>query len=326
MRVLVTGGSGYIGSHAVRELAAAGHRAAIYDNLSTGHRKLSEGYELIEADIADEARLVKALDGIDAVMHFAASAYVGESVANPRKYFRNNVESALKLLDAVLASKARMFIFSSTCATYGIPHALPISESNPREPINPYGATKLFFEHALAAYAVSHGLRSVSLRYFNAAGAHPSGSIGEFHDPETHLIPLALRAALGVAPPLKIFGSNLNTPDGTCIRDYIHVSDIARAHVLALDYLARDGATTAMNLGTGKGTSVASLVAAAEEIIGRKVPHSYTDPRPGDPPVLYADPRRANEVLGWQATRDLREILRSAWEWEKRLQASGYCL
>jgi len=326
MRVLVTGGSGYVGSHAVRELDAAGHEAVIYDNLSTGHRRFSEGYEFIEADIADETRLANALDRIEAVMHFAASAYVGESVTNPRKYFRNNVESALKLLDAVLASGVRLFIFSSTCATYGIPQTLPITESNPQAPINPYGATKLFFEHALAAYAVSHGLRSVSLRYFNAAGAHASGSIGELHIPETHLIPLALKAALGVGPPLRIFGNNLDTPDGTCIRDYIHVSDLGQAHVLALEYLAKGGQTTYLNLGTGEGTSVASLVAAVEEISGRKVPHSYADPRPGDPPVLYADPTRAGKVLGWRSTRDLREILHSAWNWEQKLQASGYQL
>lgn len=241
MRVLVTGGSGYVGSHAVLELSAAGHEVTIYDNLSTGHRRFSDGYELIEADIADEARLAKALARVEAVMHFAASAYVGESVANPRKYFRNNVEVALKLLDAVLASRVRMFVFSSTCAIYGTPQTLPITESNSREPINPYGATKLFFEHALAAYAVSHGLRSVSLRYFNAAGAHASGTIGELHEPETHLIPLTLRAALGTAPPLTIFGRDLNTPDGTCIRDFIHVSDLGEAHVLALEYLARGG-------------------------------------------------------------------------------------
>jgi UDP-glucose-4-epimerase GalE len=326
MRVLVTGGCGYVGSHAARELTAAGHEVVLYDNLSTGHRRFGEGYEFVEADIADEARLVRALEGAEAVMHFAASAYVGESVANPRKYFRNNVEAALKLLDAVLASSVRLFIFSSTCATYGIPQTLPITESNPQTPINPYGATKLFFEHALAAYAVSHGLRSVSLRYFNAAGAHASGSIGELHDPETHLIPLALRAALGVAPPLRIFGNNLDTPDGTCIRDYIHVSDLGQAHVLALEYLANGGETISMNLGTGEGTSVAALVAAAEEVTGRKVPHSHTDPRPGDPPVLYADASHAGKVLGWRPARDLNEILRSAWAWEQKLRASGYYL
>jgi UDP-glucose-4-epimerase GalE len=326
MRVLVTGGCGYVGSHAARELTAAGHEVVLYDNLSTGHRRFSEGYEFIEADIADEAQLAKTLKRTDAVMHFAALAYVGESVANPRKYFRNNVESALKLLDAVLASSVRLFIFSSTCATYGIPQSLPITESSPQVPINPYGATKLFFEHALAAYSVSHGLRSVSLRYFNAAGAHAGGSIGELHNPETHLIPLALRAALGTAPPLKIFGNTLDTPDGTCIRDYIHVSDLGEAHVSALEYLAKGGETTHLNLGTGEGTSVAALVAAAEEVTGQKVPHSYTDPRPGDPPVLYADAERAAEVLNWRPARDLREILDSAWKWEQRLQASGYRL
>ena len=322
MRVLVTGGSGYVGSHAVRELAACGHEAVIYENLSTGHRRHIAGYELIEADIADETRMAEALDGVDAVMHFAASAYVGESVANPRKYFRNNVESALKFLDAVLASNVRMFIFSSTCATYGVPGALPIAETTPREPINPYGATKLFFEHALAAYSVSHGLRSVSLRYFNAAGAHADGSIGELHDPETHLIPLALKAALGIAPPLRIFGQHLQTEDGTCVRDYIHVSDLGHAHVLALDYLARGGETTCMNLGTGKGTSVAQLIAAAEEISGREIPYTYVDPRPGDPPVLFADPSKATRVLDWKPRFGLSEILRSAWNWELKLHAS----
>ena len=284
---------GYVGSHAVRELTAAGHEVVLYDNLSTGHRRFSEGYEFVEADIAGEVRLAKARERAEALMHFAASAYVGESVTNPRKYFRNNVEAALKLLDTVLASDLRLFIFSSSCATYGIPQVLPITESSPRAPINPYGATKLFLEHALAAYAVSHGLRSVSLRYFNAAGAHASGSIGELHDPETHLIPLALKAALGVAPPLHIFGNTLDTPDGTCIRDYIHVSDLGQAHVSALEYLAKGGETTCLNLGTGEGTSVATLVAAAEKVTVRKVPHSYTEPRPGDPPVLYADAGRA---------------------------------
>ena len=201
IRVLVVGGSGYVGSHAVRELAAADHEVVIYDNLSTGFRRLSTGFPLIEGDIADIPKLSQCLAGVDAVMHFAASAYVGESVTNPRKYFRNNVELGLNLLDAVLASPVRIFVFSSTCATYGVPRELPIAETCPQEPVNPYGASKLFFEHALAAYAVSHGLRYAALRYFNAAGAHASGEIGEIHDPETHLIPLALKAALGTAPP-----------------------------------------------------------------------------------------------------------------------------
>ncbi len=206
MRILVTGGSGYVGSHAVRELASAGHEVVIYDNLSTGNRKLSAGFELVEGDIADTAKVAKSLDGVDAVMHFAASAYVGESVTNPRKYFLNNVESGLKLLDAVLATPIRKFVFSSTCATFGTPRQLPISEDCPQEPVNPYGASKLFFEHILTAYSVSHGLRSVALRYFNAAGADPGGRIGECHDPETHLIPLALKAVLGTKPPLTVFG------------------------------------------------------------------------------------------------------------------------
>lgn len=323
MRVLVTGGSGYVGSHTVRELDAAGHEVVIYDNLSTGHRRFSEGYELIEADIADGVSLAKALDGVDAVMHFAASAYVGESVTNPRKYFHNNVESALQLLDAVLKAKARMFVFSSSCAIYGIPKALPITEDAPKEPISPYGATKLFLEHALAAYAVSDGLRSVSLRYFNAAGAHADGSIGELHNPETHVIPLALKAALGVGPPLKVFGKSHRTPDGTCIRDYVHVSDLGRAHVLALEYLANGGMTINLNVGTGVGTSTAQLLALAQEVTGRAVPHSYTEARPGDPPMLYADSSKARAVLGWQPQFGLSEILLSAWKWELKLQNSN---
>lgn len=319
MRVLVTGGSGYVGSHTVRELVDAGHEPLIYDNLSTGHRSLCDGFELVEGDIADTDKVSRCLTRVDAVMHFAASAYVGESVTYPRKYFHNNVESALKLLDAVLASRVRLFIFSSTCATYGIPRRLPIAESDPKEPINPYGATKLFLEQVLSAYSVSHGLRYVALRYFNAAGAHASGRIGEIHDPETHLIPLALKAVLGTAPPLKVFGKNFNTPDGTCIRDFIHVSDLGAAHVRALEYAAAGGPSLSLNLGTGKGTSVAELLMAVKRITGRDVPHVYAEARQGDPPVLYADPSKSKEALNWQAKRVIDEILVSAWEWEQKL-------
>jgi UDP-glucose-4-epimerase GalE len=323
MRVLVTGGSGYVGCHAIRELADAGHEVVVYDNLSTGNRKLCDGFDLIEGDIADINKLTPILDRVDAVMHFAASAYVGESVTNPRKYFRNNVESALALMDAVLASKVRKFIFSSSCATYGLPRTLPIVESFPKEPINPYGATKLFFERVLSAYSVSHGLSYVALRYFNAAGAHQSGLIGEIHDPETHLIPLALKAVLRTAPPLKIFGKDLDTPDGTCIRDFVHVSDLGAAHVLALEYLADGGRSLSLNLGTGKGTSIKELISAIQRLTGCEVPHEFAAARAGDPPSLYADPAKAKEVLGWAAKRDLDEILVSAWKWQQKLDGSS---
>ncbi len=319
MRVLVVGGSGYVGSHAVRELAAAGHEVVIYDNLSTGFRSLSDGFELVEGDIGDTAKLSQYLKNADAVMHFAASAYVGESVSNPRKYFHNNVELALKLLDAVLASSVRILVFSSTCATYGVPRELPITEDSPQAPVNPYGATKLFFEHALSAYAGSHGLRSAALRYFNAAGALATGEIGELHDPETHLIPLALKAIVGTKPPLTVFGRDLDTPDGTCVRDFIHVTDLGSAHVKALDYLAQGGDSVRLNLGTGKGTSILELLATIKRVTGRDVPHHFAEARVGDPPVLYADPTKARVVLGWIAQAGLEEIIRTAWNWELKL-------
>ncbi len=237
MAILVVGGAGYIGSHAARALRRSGYEVVIYDNLSTGFRRLAQGFELVEGDIADEVRLRPVLARVDAVMHFAAHAYVGESVENPRKYFRNNVAGALRLLNSALDAGIRRFVFSSSCAVYGVPEKIPISEQTPREPVNPYGASKLFFENALEAYGRAYGLRSVSLRYFNAAGGDESGEIGEMHDPETHLIPLALAASAANAPELQIYGSDYPTPDGTCVRDYIHVNDLADAHVRALQYL-----------------------------------------------------------------------------------------
>lgn len=319
MRVLVTGGSGYIGSATVRELVQSGHSVTIYDNLSTGHRKLSKGFELIEGDIADRSKILPALSGVDAVIHFAASAYVGESVANPRKYFRNNVESSLALMDSVLESDVRIFVFSSTCAVYGMPRSLPISESSRKEPINPYGATKLFFERVLSAYSVSHDLRFAALRYFNAAGTHPLGTIGEIHNPETHLIPLAIRAALGMTSPLTVFGQDLDTQDGTCVRDFVHVADLASAHVKALDYLARGGQSVELNLGTGTGTSIKQLIRAIEEVSGRSVPHVYAPPRPGDPPALFAEAQKAKDILGWEPRYSLQQIVTGAIRWEENL-------
>jgi UDP-glucose-4-epimerase GalE len=316
VKVLVTGGAGYVGSHAAHELVAAGHEVIIYDSLVTGHRALAVGFKLIVGDIANVDAVRHALDGVDAVMHFAGSAYVGESMENPRKYFRNNVESALRLLDAVLDSTVRMFIFSSSCATYGIPTSLPIVESCPKQPINPYGETKLFLERVLNAYSSSYGLRYVALRYFNAAGAHPDGSIGEYHDPETHVIPLAFRAALATAAPLKVFGNDLPTTDGTCVRDFIHVCDLGRAHVKALEYLAAGGAPISLNLATGRGTSIAELLAAIREVTGKSVPHEFVASRPGDPPSLYADPALAMKTLGWNPQFGLKEILSTAWKWQ----------
>lgn len=319
MRVLVTGGSGYIGSATVRELEQNGHTLIIYDDLSTGHRKLSKGFELIEGDIADRSKLLPALRRVDAIVHFAASAYVGESVRNPRKYFRNNVESALALMDSVLESDVRIFVFSSSCAVYGAPQSLPLCEASPKEPMNPYGATKLFFEHVLSAYSVSHGLRFAALRYFNAAGTHPLGSIGEIHNPETHIVPLAIRAALGITPPVTIFGQDLDTPDGTCVRDFVHVADLASAHVKALEYLARGGRSVELNLGTGTGTSIKHLIHEIERISGRNVPHVYAPPRPGDPPSLYAAIQKAKDTLDWQPKYDLTQIVSGAIRWEENL-------
>jgi UDP-glucose-4-epimerase GalE len=314
LAVLVVGGAGYIGSHTAHALKRKGYDVIIYDNLSTGHRGLAEGFELVVGDIADSAKLASVLSRCDAVMHFAAHAYVGESVQNPKKYFRNNVTSALTLLDAVMESRVRKFIFSSTCAVYGNPVKVPITEDNPRQPVNPYGATKLAFELALEAYSRAYGLKYVSFRYFNAAGADESGTIGEMHEPETHLIPLIFQAVQGKRAALEIFGDEYPTPDGTCIRDYIHVNDLAEAHVMGLEYLAK-GESAAMNLGTGKGYSVHEVVSTVERVTGHKVPTQITPRRAGDPAELVADPVFAEKRLKWKARRSLDEIIETAWKW-----------
>jgi UDP-glucose-4-epimerase GalE len=316
--VLVIGGAGYIGSHTARALRHAGHDVIVFDNLSTGYEFLAAGFELIKGDVLDAAALSRVLPRADAIMHFAAHAYVGESVTNPRKYFRNNVEGGLCLLNAALDAGVNKIIFSSTCAVYGEPAKVPIEENIPRQPVNPYGVSKLFFEHALEAYGRAYGFRYASLRYFNAAGADDSGEIGELHDPETHLIPLALRAAAALGPELQVFGSDYPTPDGTCIRDYIHVNDLASAHVKALDYLLAGKESFAVNVGTGTGASVQEVISAVEEITGKRVPRKIGPRRAGDPPALVANPAKAQSLLHWRATRDLSNIVSTAWHWMQR--------
>jgi UDP-glucose-4-epimerase GalE len=318
MRILVTGAAGYIGSHAVWELLRHGHDVIAYDNLSRGHWRLANKCELVEGDLRDAERLKKALHGADAVMHFAGWIAVGESVEKPREYFENNVTAGLALLNAAQEAGIRNFVFSSTAAVYGNPAKAPITEDAPLVPHNPYGVSKLFFEQALEAFGRAYGMRYANLRYFNAAGAHESGEIGETHDPETHLIPNVLLAAASVHPELQIFGNDYPTPDGTCIRDYIHISDLIDAHILALKQLAAGAESFAVNLGTGKGHSVDEVIRTAEEVTGRRIPRRYVPRRPGDAAVLVADPSRAEKLLGWKATRSLTEIISSAWKWTQR--------
>ncbi len=317
MVVLVTGGAGYIGSHGAHALRRRGHDVVIYDNLSNGHKSLADGFELIIGDTGDVEKLTSVLPRVDAIMHFAAHAYVGESVTNPRKYFQNNLLGGLALLNAAIDAGIKKFIFSSTCATYGMPERVPITEDTPRQPVNPYGATKMAFEYALDAYSRAYGLRYVSFRYFNAAGADPNGKIGEIHDPETHLIPAAFEAIHGKRPSLEIFGTDYPTPDGTCIRDYIHVTDLADAHVMGLEYLNR-GDSTVLNLGTGRGHSVREVLSTIERITGKKVPAKESPRRTGDPARLIADPAKAERVLGWKAKYSLEDIVTTAWKWAQR--------
>jgi UDP-arabinose 4-epimerase len=316
--VLVVGGAGYIGSHAARTLRRRGHEVVIYDNLSTGHPFLAEGFELVRGDMGDAAALSAALRRVDSVMHFAAHAYVGESVENPRKYFRNNVEAGLVLLNACVDCGIRRVIFSSTCAVYGVPAVVPIPEQTPRQPVNPYGVSKLFFEYALEAYDRAYGLRFAALRYFNAAGADESGEIGELHQPESHLIPSALLAATGARPAMDLFGTDYPTADGTCVRDYVHVNDLADAHVSALELLAGGANSMAVNLGTGAGYSVKQVLDKIEQVTGHKVPVRVAPRRPGDPPALVANSALAQQLLKWKARRSLDDIVTTAWNWMQK--------
>ena len=319
--VLVTGGAGYIGSHACKALAGAGFQPVVFDNLSRGHREAVRWGPLVEGDLADRQRLCAALieHKVEAVMHFAAYAYVGESVTDPALYYRNNLGGTLSLLEAMREAGIGEIVFSSTCATYGIPDGVPIREDAPQRPVNPYGETKLAIERALHWYAAAYGLRSVSLRYFNAAGADPEGEIGEHHEPETHLVPLVLQAALGHGPHIEIYGTDYPTPDGTAIRDYVHVRDLAIAHMRALERLRGGGGSAAVNLGTGQGHSVLEVIAAAALASGRKVPARAAPRRPGDPPALVADPSLAGEILGWHPQHsDLDTIIRTSLAWHTR--------
>ena len=320
MNVLVTGGAGYIGSHMVKLLRERGHHAVVLDDLSTGHRDAVAGARLVEGDIGDEARVKSLLEAekIRAVIHFAAFSLVGESVANPEKYRHNNVVKAEALLRAMRAAGVDRLVHSSSAAVYGEPRAVPIDEAHPTQPINPYGSSKLSVERMLDAAHAGQGLRSVSLRYFNAAGADPDGSLGERHDPETHLIPLVLQAASGRRKSIEIFGSDFPTRDGTCVRDYVHVSDLCDAHLRALDWLQSGGGREAVNLGTEHGATVLEVIDAARRETGAEIPQVMAPRRAGDPAALVASAARAARVLGWRARADLAAIIRDAWRWEQR--------
>jgi UDP-glucose 4-epimerase len=318
--ILVTGGAGYIGSHAAKALRQAGYHVVIYDNLSAGHRQAVLGSRLIEGDVADVAAVRRAIreTGAGAVMHFAAWLSVADSVADPAGYYRNNVMGTLGTLEAMAAEGCRRFVFSSTCAVYGSPDDMPLHEGSPTAPINAYGQTKLAIEHALPHFERAYGIRSVRLRYFNAAGADPEGELGEDHSPEIHVIPRTFEAASGGAP-LEVFGEDYPTPDGTCLRDYVHVTDLADAHVRALAWLADGGASGTYNIGTEHPSSVKDVIAAVERVTGRRVAWRPAPRRPGDPAVLYASARRIRQDFGWVPQRaDLDVIVEDAWAWHQR--------
>ena len=325
MNVMVVGGAGYIGSHAVRLLLDEGHNVCVYDNLSRGHREAVPEGMLVEGELHDRGKLVATLreHKIDAVMHFAAFALVNESVNDPALYYRNNVIAALELLEAMREAEVKKIVFSSTTATYGEPEVVPIAETTLQQPINPYGFTKLVIEQALADYAAAYGFAYAALRYFNAAGARPDGTIGEDHDPETHIIPIVLQVALGQREHITIFGDDYPTPDGTCIRDYIHIDDLGAAHLLAMDKLEA-GKGICVNLGTGRGTSVREIVEACREVTGHPIPEVMGKRRAGDPPELIADATLAGKLLGWQPKyMDVRSIVETAWRWHQS-HPNGY--
>jgi len=320
LRILVAGGAGYIGSHACKALARAGHLPIVIDDLSTGNEWAVRWGALVRGNIGDQDLVTRVLraEKIEAVMHFAACAYVGESMTQPDKYFRNNVVNTLSLLDSMRDAGVTNIVFSSSCATYGDPQHLPLDESHPQNPVNPYGESKLFIEKVLRWYGKAYGLRWAALRYFNAAGADADAEIGEVHDPEPHLIPLVIQAARGERPEVSIFGTDYATPDGTAIRDYIHVDDLALAHILAIQHLASDRESGAFNLGTGRGYSVRDIIAAVEKHSGQKVPVREEGRRTGDPERLVAGAELATQVLGWRPEHGLDAIVATAWAWEIR--------
>jgi len=326
MAILVTGGAGYIGSHTVAELLEQGKEVVVIDNLQTGHKDALLGGKLYEGDLRDKELLKRlfAENEIEVVIHFAANSLVGESMKDPVKYFDNNVYGTLCLLEAMDKANVRKIVFSSTAATYGEPEKVPIEENDPTHPTNVYGETKLTMERMMAWFDQVLDIKYVALRYFNAAGAHASGKIGEDHDPETHLVPLILQAALGQRDSIKIFGDDYNTPDGTCIRDYIHVSDLADAHLRAVEYLLGGGDSDVFNLGSGQGFSVKEMIEAVREVTGRDFPVQVTPRRAGDPAVLVASSDKARSVLGWKPSRDnLQDIIGSAWGWHSN-HPEGY--
>jgi UDP-glucose 4-epimerase len=324
--ILVTGGAGYVGSHAVKAMREIGIPCLILDNLLRGHRELALDTEVIVGDTAD-SRLVRRIltdHRVTAVMHFAAYAYVGESVGQPAMYYENNVAATVQLLKTMIGTGVKRFVFSSTCATYGLPVTIPMTEEHPQHPVNPYGASKLMVERILQDFDRAYGLKSVVLRYFNAAGADPSGRIGERHDPETHLIPLTLQVAAGLRESLAIYGSDYATEDGTCVRDYIHVVDLAQAHILGLRYLEAGHPSDAFNLGNGTGFSVRQVVRMAEQVTGRRIATTVGPRRAGDPPVLVGSSARAQHVLGWTPKfTTLESILETAWRWHSRKNSGG---